>query len=212
VGKLPSLGVAAQWGANGTWGTYLLAPDGKVMAKLPGFRIADLGVAPSRRLHLIRDGEAYTLDPGKGVVVADQAAPVKSASPNTGLGPTNPRTGEGHYTWWATRSSNLFPVTLPGNPILAQWNEQEGECSKPVAVITTRPGLAPTPLTGSLRGGPSSVALGWTVQGALVSVGMGPCGQPAGWAPGLYLFKVGGGSSKVPTPQGVYQFRLWGAS
>jgi WD40 repeat protein len=209
---LPVQGIVAMWSRpNNRFGVTFLTLNGHVVATVRNFTV--LGPGPGSVLlkeyphGLYGPGHLYLLEPEKHQLrraASGRESSLEVKRRQVGL----PRPFGGVGRWgWSERSPD-------GLEILAQWYQQVGECSKPVAMLGTTGGntlpsaipIVREPLAKST----ASYAMGWTSENrAVVEIG-GPCGGTATLGDGVYLFKGTQMLTRVRMPQGSYNFAMWG--
>jgi hypothetical protein len=121
--RLPSKGIATQWSTQEGSGVDLLSLEGRTIARLRDFTIAN-SLSPPGTVILRREGLKYAL-----LVAAHQ---LRQTTLNAGLKPSHirrPSLPDSSGSWlWTFRSRD-------SSDLLGQWQEQISECTLPVAFI-----------------------------------------------------------------------------
>ncbi|MGZ8651738.1 MAG: hypothetical protein ACXWX5_06130 [Actinomycetota bacterium] len=205
---LPPQGVVVE--RNG--GVAFVALDGRVLAKLHGFELANPTEAPGpillRKDHAWFELEAtlHQLRP-IGHARADALRTLDDPAIDLPVPPEMMVHGVPAGHW---RFALLSP---DGDRILSQWS---GECEVPTAYVSSLQAGQPVPITGpSMIAAdiPESFALGWTHgDRMLVLLFGGVCGSGSA-VPGIYTFNTSGGSTLITTVPSVgpQLARMWGS-
>jgi hypothetical protein len=195
--RLPRTGIVAQSSTDAGSGVDLLSMNGRSIARLRGFNIANPlsspGIVVLRRnhtnfrlfvtAHVLRETPHY----------------FRNSEPPK-IGPPFPRSSG---SWvWTSRSPD-------GR--LGEWQEQISECSLLVALIEESWGWAVLSGPTSPPRTPYSIGLGWTGDGRPVAaIQGGPCNGVTHPRTGVYVV-TGDRMERIPTSAGSYTFRMWGS-
>jgi hypothetical protein len=195
--QLPSKGIAAQWSTEGANGVDLLSLDGRRIARLRDFTIANPLSRPATVI-LRRQAVKYRLD----VAAHQLRETTRNASLKPSHIPTRRLPGSSGTWLWTDRSRD-------SSGRLGEWQEQISECSLPVALIEGPTGWVVLTGSTSPADAPQSIGLGWTGGRPVVAVEGGPCNGVTKPRTGVYVVSSPGQMDRIPTTAGSYAFRMW---
>jgi hypothetical protein len=192
---LPAAGVAV----SGDDAVVLVDLEGAVVSELPGFAIVGNPGAPG--IWLERDGSFYVLSDALAQLVPVTEEEANDRAYDEGPEPSLPPPPDEPAGRWR------YAIETVPAAVLAQWS---GECEVPVAYWIE--GGDTEIVTGGLdpSAAPSSLALGWSDDEAIVQVSQGACGGTTD-DPGIYRFSApGSGRLVYPVPDGAVLTDSWG--
>jgi hypothetical protein len=196
--RLPAKGIAAQWSTQGANGVDLLFLDGRRIARLRDFTIANPLSRPGTVI-LRRQAVKYLLR----VAPHQLRETTLKASLKPSHIPTRDLPGSSGSWLWTYRSRD-------SSGLLGEWQEQISECSLPVAMVEDPTGWVVLTGSTSPADAPQSIGLGWTGSGrSVVAVEGGPCNGVTKPRTGVYVVASPGQMDRIPTPVGSYSFRMW---
>jgi len=194
--RLSRKGIVVQWSTEGGSGIDLLAMNGRRIARLRGFHIANPLSSPGAVI-LTRSRSDFRL-----FVAAHELREtrynVRNREPR--IGAPFPRSS-GSWLWTARSPDGL----------LGEWREQISECSLPVALIEEPSGWRVLASPASPVHAPMSIGLGWVSDGRpVVAVQGGPCNGVTQPRTGVYVVTPNA-MERILTSAGSYAFRMWGS-